>query len=151
MKIGAQLFTVRDFCKTTDGIAETLKKVADIGYTTVQVSGVCDYEPEWLKGELDKNGLSCVLTHTKFQKMIDDPIAVCRDHDAFGCKNIGVGMMPNCSSKTGGITDEVYNDFIEKATPVAKVFAENGHKVFNTAFYITCLVSIFDSEIEYSA
>ena len=37
MKIGAQLYTVRDFCKTLDGFSETLKKVADIGYTTVQV------------------------------------------------------------------------------------------------------------------
>ena len=41
MKIGAQLFTVRDFTKTLDDFAETLKKIADIGYTTVQVSGTC--------------------------------------------------------------------------------------------------------------
>ena len=44
MIIGAQLYTVRDFCKTTDALAETLKKVADIGYTEVQLSGVCDYD-----------------------------------------------------------------------------------------------------------
>ena len=43
MKLGAQLYTVRDFTKTTDDFAETLKKVADIGYRTVQVSGTCAF------------------------------------------------------------------------------------------------------------
>ena len=48
MKIGAQMYTVREFCKTTEGLAESLKKIADIGYTTVQLSGVCDYDPAWM-------------------------------------------------------------------------------------------------------
>lgn len=56
MEIGAQLYTVREFCKNLNDFSETLKKVADIGYTNVQVSGSCDYEPEWLKAELEKNG-----------------------------------------------------------------------------------------------
>ena len=33
MLIGAQLFTLRDFCKTTQDLDETLKKVADMGMT----------------------------------------------------------------------------------------------------------------------
>ena len=70
MRIGAQLYTVRDFCKSLDDFALTLRKLADIGYTTVQVSGTCAFEPDWLKGELDKNGLECVLTHTKPAAML---------------------------------------------------------------------------------
>ena len=57
MKIGAQFYTLRDYCKDLDGLSESLKKVADIGYTTVQISGTCPFEAEWLKKELDKNGL----------------------------------------------------------------------------------------------
>ena len=45
MKIGAQFYTIRDFCKTPEALAESLQKVADIGYTTVQISGTCAYEP----------------------------------------------------------------------------------------------------------
>lgn len=30
MEIGAQLYTLRDFCKTTEAFAETLRRVADI-------------------------------------------------------------------------------------------------------------------------
>ena len=130
MKIGAQLFTLRDFCKTLDDFSETLKKVADIGYTTVQVSGTCEFDPLWLKNELDKNGLSCVLTHTKYDKMISDPIKVCRDHDIFDCKYIGLGMMPESGAKHGGFTEETYNKFVNEMLPVAKVFANNGHKLF---------------------
>ena len=68
MIIGAQLFSLRNFAKTLDDFSETLKKVADIGYTTVQVSGTCEYEAEWLRAELEKNGVPvcggscCVLT-----------------------------------------------------------------------------------------
>ena len=38
MEIGAQFFTLRDFCKDLDSFAESLKKVADIGYKNVQIS-----------------------------------------------------------------------------------------------------------------
>ena len=64
MQIGAQLYTVREHCTTLDDFALTLKKVADIGYKTVQVSGVCPFEPEWLQAQLKQNGLKCVITHT---------------------------------------------------------------------------------------
>ena len=91
MLIGAQLFTVRDACKTLDDFAETLKKVADIGYTTVQVSGTCPFEPDWLAAELKKNGLKCVITHTPPAKLLTDPVQVAKDHDVFDCQYVGLG------------------------------------------------------------
>ena len=126
MKIGAQLFTVRDFTTDLNGFSETLKKVADIGYTTVQVSGTCEFDPAWLKAELDKNGLTCVLTHTKGDKMIADPVGVCRDHDVFGCTNIGLGAM---AGRSGGM-ESAYTTFCEQFTSVIKAFKENGHKFY---------------------
>lgn len=48
MEIGAQFYTLRDYCKTLEGLSESLKKVVDIGYKNVQISGVCAYEPAWL-------------------------------------------------------------------------------------------------------
>ncbi len=63
MEIGAQFYTVRNSCQNLDDFAETLKKVADIGYKTVQISGTCPYPAGWLKENLEKNGLRCVLTH----------------------------------------------------------------------------------------
>lgn len=64
MEIGAQLYTVREHTKTLEDFSRTLEKIAAIGYRNVQVSGTCAYEPAWLKAELDRTGLRCVLTHT---------------------------------------------------------------------------------------
>ena len=122
MLIGAQMYTVRDFCKNTVDFAETLKKIADIGYKTVQVSGTCDYDAEWLRDELKKNGLSCVITHTPFDKIINDTETVIANHKTFGCKYIGLGCMP----KLGEVTREVADDFISKALPAAEKIKESG-------------------------
>lgn len=94
MKIGAQLFTVRDFTRTLDDFAETLKKIADIGYTTVQVSGTCPFEAEWLRDRLKETGLTCAITHTNPDRVINETEAVIREHDIFGCDYIGIGSLP---------------------------------------------------------
>ena len=126
MLIGAQLYTVEKFCRNLDDLSETLKKVADIGYTTVQLSGVCEYDPQWMKEQLDKNGLACHLTHIGFDKMKADPVAVCRDHDILGCKYIGLGMMPGIRE----VTEESYQNFVKELRPVVETFAKEGHKFF---------------------
>ena len=91
MEIGAQLFTVREFCKTLDGFEESLKKVADIGYRTVQVSATCPYEAGWLKEKLAETGLRCVLTHIPQDELMNDLDRVIRDHHVFDCECIGLG------------------------------------------------------------
>lgn len=53
MRIGAQMYTVRDSCQTLEGFAESLRRIADIGYRIVQVSGTCPFEGAWLKQQLD--------------------------------------------------------------------------------------------------
>lgn len=96
MIIGAQFYTLREQCKDLDGFATSLAKVAEIGYKTVQISGTCAFEPEWLKEQLDKNGLSCVITHNKFERLRDDTAQVIADHTVFGCDYIGIGSGINC-------------------------------------------------------
>lgn len=119
MQIGAQFFTLRDFCKDTDSFAESLKKVADIGYKTVQISGTCQYEPEWLKGELEKNGLECVLTHIPADKLQNDPAKVTKDHDVFNCKYVGLGSF-------GFNEEKNIDDFIRIYKPVTSTLKQAG-------------------------
>ena len=122
MRSGAQLYTVREYCKDLAGFAETLKKVADIGYTTVQVSGTCEFEAHWLKQELDKNGLSCVITHTAPQKLQNDLAKVCADHKAFDCRCVGLGMF----TMMDGDPAEKYAQFVQQYLPIARTLKENG-------------------------
>ncbi len=131
MRIGAQLYTVREFTKTPEAFSETLKKIADIGYKTVQVSGTCPYEAAWLRDELKKNGLTCVLTHTGAQGLLRETEHVCLDHEIFGCQNIGLGAVPG-----GKLTDEIYEKFVAEFMPVAKKIHAMGKRFFyhNHAF-----------------
>ena len=124
MKIGAQFYTIRDFATTTQDLSECLKKVADIGYTTVQLSGVCPYEPEWMKEELKKNGLKCVLTHWNGNEVKNDPVGVANTHKIFGCNYIGLGCMPD------GCTEENTYKFIKDFKETAKILKDNSAKLF---------------------
>lgn len=121
MEIGAQFFTVRDTCKTLEGFAETLKKVADIGYRTVQISGTCAFEPEWLDAELKKNGLKCVITHTKADRIAAEAAKVAKEHDVFGCDYVGLGWYAFDPEK-----DMSYDNFIKTYGEAAKVLKDNG-------------------------
>ncbi len=129
MKVGAQLYTVRDFCKDLDGFALTLRKIADIGYRYVQVSGTCAFDPHWFKAELDKNGLECVLTHTPADKLLRDPAAVAAEHDVFGCKYVGLGW--NAFKLAEGDTpDAFYDKYINVARTLkscGKYFMYHNH------------------------
>ncbi|MBR4710876.1 MAG: sugar phosphate isomerase/epimerase [Clostridia bacterium] len=91
MRIGAQLFTLREMTQTPDGFAEALKRVADIGYTAVQVSATCPFEADWLRAELEKNGLRCVLTHTPVPRLTGETDKVIAEHGVFGCRCVGLG------------------------------------------------------------
>ena len=120
MEIGAQLFTVRDFCKSTDDLSLTLKRIAEIGYRYVQVSGTCAYDPLWLKAELQKNGLSCVLTHISPKRLQEETEQVIADHDVLDCKYIGLGCYGFAP------VTEKYSAFCDKYAPVAKKIAAGG-------------------------
>ena len=122
MEIGAQLYTVRNFTKTLEDFAQTLEKVAKIGYRAVQVSCTCAYEPQWLKEQLDRLGLTCVLTHTNVNRMVLETDQVVSEHKAFGCTHIGIGCIP------GGLKDGIdgYNAFRDTYRPVGRRMAELG-------------------------
>jgi sugar phosphate isomerase/epimerase len=124
MKIGAQLYTLRDYCTNLEDFANTLKKVAEIGYTVVQVSGVCQYEPEWLANELKKNGLKCALTHWGANDIKDNTVEVLNKHRVFDCNYVGIGCMPPWA------TEENTYKFIEDFKEPAKILKENGGKLF---------------------
>lgn len=121
MRIGAQLYTVREHMQTLDDFSETLKKVADIGYETVQVSGSCPYEADWLRDELKKSGLECVLTHTPQDRLLNDTENVAKEHRIFGCKYAGLGW--NAFATENGDTPQ---EFAKKYLPVAKKLKDGG-------------------------
>ncbi len=129
LQIGAQFYTLREFCKNTDDFAESLKKVADIGYKTVQISGTCAFDAAWLDAELKKNGLKCVITHTPLQRLTDETEKVIREHDTFGCEYIGLGSWGFDASKGHGLDrfEPVLRPVAEKLRKGGKYFMYHNH------------------------
>lgn len=114
LNLGAQLYTLRDYAKNAADFAETMKKVAAIGYKFVQVSGVgADVTPYVIKQAAEETGLKVILTHTNPARIRDSTNEVITDHDAFGCPGIGVGGIPYEHTEAG------FHKFAEDFAPAA--------------------------------
>jgi sugar phosphate isomerase/epimerase len=118
---GVQLFTLRDFCKTVPDLQTTLKRVADIGYTTVQVSGVAVTDDEAVAQAARDAGLEIAITHMSWESFENDLEGVIKRHKIFNCKHTAIGMAPKRYFEPGGL-----ELFIEDLRPIAKRLAEEG-------------------------
>ena len=127
MQIGAQFFTVREQCKTLDDFALTLRKVADIGYKTVQISGTCPYEADWLREQLAINDLKCVLTHIPVPRLVGETEQVIADHHVFGCENIGLGWYAFNETDTYEGFMATYPQVAEKIRQGGRYFMYHNH------------------------
>lgn len=89
IRIGVQMYTLREYCKTVQDTAETLKKVSKMGYKVVQISGMAEpKDTRELKKILDENGLYPCSTHTSYQRIVEDIDAVIEEHKILGCEAI---------------------------------------------------------------
>ena len=90
MKIGAQLFSVCDKCKTEEGIRETFKKMRDIGYESVQLSGF-KYDPDKIVEYKNEFNMHVGLTHTDIPTLLNDVDTLIANHKKMGVEVIGLG------------------------------------------------------------
>ena len=98
-QIAAQLYTLRDFLKTPEDIAASLKKVKKMGFDAVQVSGLGPIDTAELRKILDGEGLTCCATHESGQMIFDEPEKVVEKLNLLGCKYTAYPW-PHTSPKT---------------------------------------------------
>jgi len=84
--IALQLYTLRDFIRTPGDIADTLKKVARIGYRAVQVSGMGPIEESELVAICQGEGLTICATHEPGDVILKTPEKVVERLSRLGCK-----------------------------------------------------------------
>ena len=89
--IGAQMYTLRDHCKTPADIARSCARVKAMGYDGIQASALGPIEPTELKRILDGEGLHCAATHTGLDAMRSSPQKVIADHQILGCHYTAIG------------------------------------------------------------
>ncbi len=121
-RLGAQYYTIRDFVQNAEDFDASCKKIADIGYKTVQLSGIGDIPPEKIKESLDKYGLTAVCSHRPAKEYEESIDAVIAWHKTVGCDIAGIGVMP-----TGFEYDpEAVYAFAEKFSRIADRLHEAG-------------------------
>jgi len=119
--IGAQLFTVRESTKTIEGVAETFRKIKDIGYTCVQVSGFGPVDPKDVAGIVEDSGLKVAVTHMGWPRFLNELDAVIEEHKMWGCKHTAIGSLPGEYFREDGI-----KRFLDELAPVAERLAAEG-------------------------
>ena len=125
MKIGLNMFSLHAFTKTEEDYLDTLKKVKEMGYDFIQFSGV-PYSLELVKKGIELTNLPVYLTHFSYDKIVNEIDSLMDDHDAFGCKNIGLG----CATLEQLKDEEKFKAGIQKLNEVAKYIEKRGFKFF---------------------
>lgn len=108
--IAAQLFTLRDLLKdkTKSEIYDVLKKVKDIGYNAVQISGIGEVTPKVAKyyteitNELE---LDVCATHFALEYMEENTEWIIELHKMWKCQYVGIGIMPENLRNPEGLSE----------------------------------------------
>lgn len=130
MKVGLNLYSLRTLIETEEGFFSVMEKVKQMGYDFVQCARM-NLPKESFKKISDKTGLDIVLTHVSESAIVDETDKTIKEHEYFGCKNIGLGAMSPAI-----ITDEkVVKEKIDKLNLAGKVMKEKGFKFFYHAHH----------------
>lgn len=130
MPIGAQMFTLRDHCKTVDDIARSLERVSQMGYDGIQGSAAAfntldTDELKAIRKALDDNGLTCAATHESPDNMANQTEAVLEKHRILDCQLTAIGGK-NFGEESSA---ENWTNFAHEFSQTAAKLAEHGLKV----------------------
>jgi hypothetical protein len=117
------------FCQEFDtngnGFFTNDKSIKKMGYTYVQYSGA-PYDPQMLKRVSLETEMPIVLTHVPMDRIIGDTEELMEEHALFGCKNIGLGAMPEAVIKDEAACKQT----IAKLNAAAEKMHAKGFKFF---------------------
>jgi sugar phosphate isomerase/epimerase len=125
MKLGAQLYSVRDYTKTPEDIEATLRRVKSLGFDVVQISGFGPCGIGLLAGWVKELGLDVCVTHTPWPRLADpmELAKVIDEHKKLGCTQIGLGIRPDAVFPN---SYEGYTRFIKKVNEICKQVQDAG-------------------------
>jgi sugar phosphate isomerase/epimerase len=119
-KLAVQMFTLRDFTNTAEGLSKSLKKISDIGYAAVQMSAVGamagdlpEVNAKMARKMLDDYGLSCIATHRPWSRLVDETEKEIELHQEMGCDFLAIGGLP----KNYELTHSGFGQFAKDAVP----------------------------------
>ncbi len=149
IKLGAQLYTLRDYIQNYEYCEATFKYLNSIGINVIQISGIGPIPAEKVAYLCEKYNMDVCVTHTSFDRMRTDLDAVMKEHKMLGCDTLGIGGMP------GEFRNDVegIREFIKITSNIGRRMHDNGLQFayHNHAFEFAKLENgrrIFDMLIE---
>ena len=119
---GAQLYTCREFMQSLDEMAETFRKVSEIGYTAIQMSGYGrDLDTREIARLIEDSGLTVAATHMSWESFQDDLDTVIETHKLWRCVHPAIGGLPHEYRTADGA-----KRFGDELQPVAEALAAEG-------------------------
>lgn len=122
--LGPQLFTVREFTQTEEGIEDTFRICHENRYETVQISGFHPIPIDHMVRLLERFEIKVCCTHSPFDRIVNDTQALIEEHKAMNCPVIGLGYLPEKywkASSAAGI-----EAFLREIKPAAHQIKEAG-------------------------
>ncbi len=92
--LGAQLYSVRDFTQNLSDFEQAIKKVAAIGYTAVQISGIGPLDPKDVAKVCQDNQMTVAGTHLGWGDFCTKTDEVIAKHKTWDCPHSAVGCLP---------------------------------------------------------
>ena len=121
-KIGAQLYTLREYLKTPEEIDKTFEKVAKIGYKVMQASGFdIAGNPQLIRDLADKHGLKIINTHYPLDLEGANLEKAIADHKILGASYVGLGALPPAY-----ISEKGFAEFARKFDKLAAELKKEG-------------------------
>jgi sugar phosphate isomerase/epimerase len=125
-KIAVQMYTLRECVRTASGFIEACRRIAEIGYRAVQLSGVGAMDSELdaatARRILDDHGLRVIATHRPWDSLRNGTAFEVDFHQTLGCDYAAIGGLPSGYSQDA----EGYRKFIVDAASVMNALASQG-------------------------
>ena len=117
MEYGLQLYSVRDSAEKS--LEETVKRVAELGYSSVEFAGFFGRTPEQIRNMLDENGIKISGTHSPFEDLVNNFDETVAFHKAIGNKTY---IVPGIDLSS----QEKIDYFVKTVDPIVKKLNEHG-------------------------
>ena len=128
-KLAAQLYTLRDYTQTAEGLQSVLQTCHEIGYAGVQLSAVgCmngeqpAVDAKQAKEMLENSGLVCCATHRPWKRLLENTEEEIEFHKILGCDYTAVGSIGG----EYGFAPDSYRRFIADAQAVIEKLKAEG-------------------------
>ena len=129
MKLGAQFYSIRDYCQDAEGLRKAFRLVKEIGYEAVQISGISPtITAKDIAACVKEFDLPVPLTHSDPNRIIGDTDALIAEHKLYGATEIGLGGLGRIPDvETARAKFDALREATKKINDAGLTFAFHNH------------------------